>query len=103
MSDEIRIRQNDLSEPIRAKAFNASGFVNLTLFTGGLTFKMVGPVSVQGAAVGDANGNLTYTFANGETATPGTYEATFRGVDGAGKAQTFPQGTNLRVIVVPAL
>lgn len=103
MSDEITIRQGDLSRPIRAKAFDADGFINLTLFTSGITFKMVGPTTVQGAAVGDASGNLTYTFGAGQTATVGEYVATFTGVDGSGKAQTFPQGTNLRITIIPAL
>ena len=103
MSDEITIRQNDLSRPVLAKAFDASGFINLTLFSGGITFRMVGPVTVQGAATGDALGNLSYTFTAGQTATVGEYVATFTGIDGSGHPQTFPQGTNLRVTIIAAL
>jgi hypothetical protein len=103
MSDEITLRQGDLARPIQARAFDEDGVINLTLFTGGITFKMVGPTTVTGAAVGDAQGNLTYTFTAGQTSVVGEYVATFTGTDGSGKPQTFPQGTNLRVTIVPAL
>ncbi len=103
MSDEKTITQGDLSRPILARAFDETGFIDLTLFTGGITFKMVGPTTITGTAVGDAIGNLTYTFTAGQTATVGDYVATFRGVDGSGKAQTFPEGTRLRVRIIAAL
>lgn len=103
MTDHIPLRQFDLSRPIRALAFDDAQRIDLTVFTGGITFKMVGPVTRSGAATGDAIGNLTYVLQAGDTDVVGEYVATFRGVDGSGKPQTFPQGTNLRITVVKAL
>lgn len=103
MSDKKTIRQYDVPKTINTRAFNASGFVDLTQFTGGITFKMVGPVTIQGSATGDANGNLSFTLTGTQTDVPGTYEATFRGIDGSGTPQTFPEETNLHVVIVPAL
>ncbi len=103
MTDEKTITAGDLSRPIRARAFDEAGFIDLTLFTGGVTFKMVGPVTITGAAIVDAIGNLTYTFTTGQTATVGDYVATFTGIDGTGKAQTFPEGTRLKVRIIAAL
>lgn len=102
LTDHITVRAGDTATPVRAKAFDAAGFVDLTVFAS-ITFKMVGPVTVEGAATGDASGNLTYQWQAGQTGTIGDYEATFTGVDGSGKAQTFPQGANLRITIVAAL
>jgi hypothetical protein len=103
MTDELTIRQGDTSRPVRARAFDADGFIDLTVFTGGIVFRMTGAATVQGAATGDADGNLSYTFAAGETDTVGEYEAVFVATDGSGKVQTFPQATNLRVTIVAAI
>lgn len=103
MSDLMRIRQGNTHKPVEAIAFTGAGFVDLTVFTGGITFKMTGPATVQGAAAGDAQGNLVYWFAAGQTDVIGVYAATFTGLDASGKPQTFPEGTNLTIEIVAAL
>lgn len=98
------VRQNDRLPVFRAKAFTESGPVKfLTDFPSGVTFKMVGPAIVTGNAVGDDNGNLAYAFAAGDTAVPGEYEACFVATDSSARKQTFPQGTNIKITIVPAL
>lgn len=72
--------------------------------TGGwtvITFEMSGPVLVTGAATGDDTGLLTYAWIAGDTATPGTYEAVFRGTALDGNHQTFPTSGSITVIIDP--
>lgn len=102
MSDEKILRQGDTPKTITARAFTAEAFVDLTTYTG-LTFRMVGPVTVEGAATGDADGNLGFTFTGTELDVIGDYEATWRGTGPGGQPQTFPESTNLRVTIIAAL
>lgn len=102
MSDVRELRQGDTPKTIRARAFTSSAFIDLTTYTS-LTFKMAGPTTIEGAAIGDANGYLEYTFTGAQLDVLGEYAATFRGVDANGQPQTFPESTNLRVKVIPAL
>lgn len=102
MSQTHFMRQNDRLPTIKALAFTEDVLVNLTAFTS-FTFKMVGPVTKTGTATGNAQGELEYAWAAGDTAEVGTYAAVFIATDGSGKTQTFPTGTNLEVIVVPAI
>jgi hypothetical protein len=100
----VEIRQGDRLPALRAVAFTESGLVDLTQFTGGITFRMVkGATVITGSATGDAIGNLTYQWHVGDTAIAGSYAATFTAIDGAGRQETFPTAQNLAVIVVPAI
>lgn len=102
LSDRITITAGDEATPLRARAFTSEGYVDLTVFAS-VAFRMVGPVTVTGAATGDASGNLSYTWGAGDTATPGEYQAVWRCTDGSGKVQTFPQGASLTVEIVAAI
>lgn len=102
LTTEITITQGDTATPIQARAFTADDFVDLTVFAS-IAFRMVGPVTKTGAATGDAIGNLSYTWAAGDTATVGEYQAVWRCTDGSGKVQTFPQGASLTVTIVAAV
>ncbi|HET9893218.1 MAG TPA: hypothetical protein VFQ42_22260 [Mycobacterium sp.] len=106
MADSLTfpIRQGDLLPALTAVAFKLSGAVDFTAYTGGITFRMVkGSTVITGTATGDALGNLTYQWQSGDTAIAGTYAATFHGVDGGGRPQTFPTDRNLTVVIVPAI
>lgn len=102
LTTEITITQGDTATPIQARAFTADDFVDLTAFAS-VAFRMVGPVTITGAATGDALGNLSYTWAAGNTATVGEYQAVWIATDGSGKTQTFPQGASLTVTIVAAV
>jgi hypothetical protein len=102
LTDRITLTAGDTATPIRARAFTADGYVNLTVFAS-IAFRMVGPVTVTGAATGDALGNLSYAWAAGDTATVGDYQAVWLATDGSGKTQTFPQGASLTVTIVAAV
>lgn len=103
MSDQKQLRQGDTPKTIRARAFTVDGFIDLTGYTG-LTFRMVGPVTVEGAATGDAAGWLYFTFTGTELDAVGDYEATWHADVGPnGQPQTFPESTNLRVTIIAAI
>lgn len=102
LTDHLTITAGDTATPIRARAYDADGYVDLTVFAS-VQFRMVGPATVQGAATGDALGNLSYAWGAGQTDTPGEYQAVWRCTDGSGKMQTFPQGGALAVTIVAAL
>lgn len=102
MSDHKELRQGDTPKTIRARAFTEDGFVDLSAYTG-LTFRMVGPAVVEGAASGNAQGWLFFTFTGTQLDTLGDYVATWRGVGPDGQPQTFPETTNLKVKIIPAL
>jgi hypothetical protein len=102
LSDRISITAGDTATPLRARAFTADGYVDLTVFAS-VAFRMVGPVTIAGAATGDALGNLSYAWGAGDTATVGEYQAVWRCTDGSGKVQTFPQGASLTVVITPAV
>jgi hypothetical protein len=102
LTTEITITAGDTATPIRARAFTAADFVDLTVFSS-IAFRMVGPVTVTGAATGDALGNLSYAWASGDTDDVGTYAAVWICTDGTGRTQTFPQGTSLTVVIVAAV
>jgi hypothetical protein len=103
MNDERIIRQGDVPKVIMTMAFRANALVDLTQFTGGITFRMVGPVTIAGAATGDAAGNLSCVLDGTDTDVVGEYQLTFRGLDGSGTPQTFPESTNLRVRIIAAI
>ena len=105
MSNVVQtFRQNDREWPLVCQAFDANGLKDLTIFTGGIVFKMVsGATVVTGTATGDAQGNLTYPWGATDLALPGTYAATFTGTDAGSKKGTMPSGFNLTIIVIPAL
>lgn len=102
MNDEKRVNQNEVPKTIRARAFDPDRYIDLTQYTS-LTFRMTGPATIEGAATGDADGYLEYTFTGTELAVPGTYQAQFHGVGPDGEPQTFPETTKLRVIIERAL
>lgn len=109
MSDDQQtheMRQNDRLPSIKAVAFDGVTRVDLTVFAS-ITFKMVasdGTVKISaGAATGNANGELEYAWAAGDTDTVGEYQAVFKATDGTGKVQTFPTKTNLVVVVTAAI
>lgn len=60
-------------------------------FTGWtLTITVDGPVTVTGAATGDASGNITYAWTAGQTAMPGDYAVYVVGTSPApAKQRTF--------------
>lgn len=101
MSDHKSLRKGETPKTIRVRAFTASEFPDLTTYTG-LTFKMVGPVTIEGAAVGFANGYLEYTFTGAELDVLGEYQAEFHGVRPNGQPATFPTATNLRITIIAA-
>src|SRR5438105_6391101 len=103
MNDERIIRQGDVPKTIRTRAYNADGYIDLTQFTGGITFRMVGPVTITGAAAGDASGNLSCVLDGTDADVVGEYQLTFRGLDGSGTPQTFPESTNLKIRIIAAL
>ncbi len=73
-------------------------------YPGGVTFRMVGmDVVITGPATGSALGVLVYDWAADDLAIAGTYAACFVGIDATGRAATFPTGSNLEIVVTPAL
>ena len=100
-----KFRQGMTHRPLRAVAFTAESLVDFAAeFPGGVTFRMVnGAVVIAGPASGDATGNLTYAWGATDLDVPGTYTAYFIGTDGAGKKETFPDGLNLEIVVVPTI
>lgn len=96
LTDHLTITAGDTATPIRARAYDADGYVDLTVFAS-VQFRMVGPVTVQGAATGDALGNLAYQPVSGDTATPGEYTATWVCTDGSGRTQTFGRGLRITI------
>lgn len=109
MSDDQQthyMRQNDRLPTIQAIAFDEDVRVDLTVFAS-IVFRMVaadGTVKIAGAAAtGNANGELEYAWAAGDTDTVGEYVAVFKATDGSGKVQTFPTRTNLAVVVTAAI
>lgn len=102
MSDHRQLRQGETPKTIRARAFTAGEFVDLSGYTG-LAYRMVGPVTVEGSAVGDADGYLEVTFTDDDLDELGDYEMTFTGTDADGEPRTFPEATNLRVKIIAAL
>lgn len=100
----VRIRQGDRLPEFRGQAFGADAPVNFpTEFTGGVVFKMVGPVTVTGSATGDSLGRLVYAWAAGDTDTPGAYEACFVATAGDGRTETFPNDSNIKIEIIEAL
>ena len=96
-------RQNDRLPAVQAKAFTATGVVDLTAFAS-IAFRMVsGSTVVTGVATGDALGNLSYAWGVGDLAVIGKYAAVFQATDGSGRVQTFPTGTNLIIEVIAAI
>lgn len=102
-SHMITRRQGDQLPAIRAVAYSETGLIDFTQFTS-IAFRMVsGGTVVTGQALGDQNGNLTYTPASSDFSVPGTYSAVFIATDPTGKKETFPMGSNLTVMVVPSI
>lgn len=98
----IYITQGDLLPPIQAIAFNENERIDCTAFET-ITFRMwSGSTVKEGAATGDADGNLQYELADGDTGTVGEYEAVFIGVDSEGRTQTIPTPNRLTVVIVEA-
>jgi len=102
---DIRFRQGATHRPLRVVAFTQLALVDfLSEFPGGVTFRMVaGSIVITGTAVGDSQGGLTYQWQDGQLDVPGTYQAYFIGTDGIGRTETFPDGTNLEIEVVPTI
>ena len=98
-------RQGSIHRPLRATVFTEAGVVNLvTEFPNGITFRMVHGVTViAGEATGDTRGNVTYQWQTGDLDLAGTYQACFIGTDAIGRTETFPSGTNLEIVVIPAI
>lgn len=102
-SHMITRRQGDSLPAIRSVAYTEGGLIDFTQFTS-VAFRMVsGATVVTGVALGDQNGNLTYTPALNDFSVPGTYDAVFVGTDPTGKKETFPMGSNLKVVVFPSI
>jgi len=98
-------RQGATHRPLEANAFNAARRINFPEeFPGGVAFLMVqGSTRITGPAIGDEVGNLTYAWGTHDLDVPGTYAGYFTAVDGSGATQTFPDGTNLQIVVTPTL
>jgi len=98
-------RQKQIHRPLRAIAFTQDARVNFPAeFPGGVAFRMVlGATIITGPATGDAAGNLTYPWGTHDLDIPGTYAAYFVGTDASGKTETFPDGANLQIVVVPTI
>lgn len=99
----MKIRQGDRLKIHRAKAYDEDEYADLTLFVGGIVFKMVSRSTgliVTGTAAGDAVGNLSYEWLAGDTDEVGIYDAVYIGTDATGRTQTFPTDVNLVVEVI---
>lgn len=85
----LELVAGDLLPAYVADASDCDGPFDFTGWT--LTFEMAGPVTVTGAATGDASGVLTYVWADGDTDIPGDYRPLFIGVSPApeSKPRTF--------------
>lgn len=100
------IKQNDLLPIIRAHLGGADGHPQKL---GGMTVRFhlndaSGATVVDAAAVVEnaARGVVSYTWASGDTDTVGTYTAEFE-VTNAGKTMTFPNDSNISVIITDEL
>ncbi len=78
--------------------------IDFTLWTE-LTFRMVGPRIVENDddVTGSALGVLTYEWQDDDTTAPGTYGATFTGLDEDGNRQTFPTEGEIQIEITPTL
>lgn len=96
-------RQGMRSPALEVKVFTQTALVDFTSWTS-LAFHMVGAgVVVSGVATAAAGGTLVYSWAAGDLAVAGIYEAVFTGVDPNGLPATFPTGTNLEIVIVPGI
>jgi hypothetical protein len=102
------ITAGDTLPNLNAQLLDASGVsVNLTGATE-VTFQMAldgsGILAVNSAAdiVNAPQGDVMYSWQDGDTAAPGSYLAVFK-VTQPGGSQTYPPGDFLRVLVIPSL
>jgi hypothetical protein len=104
-----KIRQGSLLPALVTQGTRAGALVDFTTFTGGIVFKMVchhrdgTTTTVTGPATSDASGSLSYQWQPGNTDVAGTYSATFTGIDGGARPETFPTAYDLVVVVFPAI
>jgi hypothetical protein len=92
----LEIPRGDLLPVYVADARTCDGQFSFIGWT--LTFRMIGPVVVTGAATGDEHGVLTYAWVAGDTDLPGDYEPLFVGISPAGKPQTFRVSGIIRIV-----
>lgn len=94
------MRQGNRLPTLRAIAFSESQRTDLTQFES-ITMRMVsGATEIEGSCSGNANGEIEYEWADGDTDTLGSYAVVFTGVDADGREQTIPTRENLTIEVI---
>lgn len=105
MSHGFPIRQGDLLPVLSGRVsylddqrtrrpFSFAGWTDFTFTAVGTTKTITGAAIAQGD-------RLTYRWSGTDTDTPGTYQATFRGLDPDGRLQTFPTEGHLTIKIIP--
>lgn len=102
---DLVTKQHDTFPPVVANLRDAEGAVDLSSATqvrflaSNGTFTIVGTCTVTDAA----NGEVTYTWAVGDTANIGTYKVEFEVTWTGGGVQTFPNGDYKELDIVADL
>lgn len=104
MSDVFDIKVGDTLPALRARLLASDGTVVPNLDTATVTFRMclkdsdVAVVDGEADVIDSDTGEVSYAWADGDTATAGDYDAEFI-VESAGGVQTVPSKKYLRVKV----
>lgn len=113
MTTAATIKQGDLLPELQAVLSDAAGPVDLSAASG-VRFRMRAArasadlidadatIDQAGDGSDGSKGKVRYTWAAGDTATPGTYRAEFVATF-TGKELTFPNGTSVFITVTPGL
>lgn len=103
---DFHIKQNDRKEPFNATLKDSSGVaVDLTGATVLFRLRQFGAaaakVNASAAIISAAAGTVRYSWASGDTDSPGEYEAEFQVTFSDGTIQTFPNAGVLSVLIHP--